>query len=103
MDDDVLSMTKICAHAMGYAVLGENVDLRSYNPAEDDAQAFELLCWLAERGEVHWSFQKGGEVFYFWPDCVYSHGTKYEFPCHGPAELRLAIMRAVCKVKKGEK
>ncbi|SRR5258706_11089211 len=104
MDDDVLELTRKCAEAMGlnptiqpnpwgadYAVFMATGHY--YDPASDPAQAFELLCWLAKRGAI-----TGPYGFSFIP--FHAAPAMYEI-CKNPAELRLAIMRAVCKVKEG--
>lgn len=79
-------------------ILGGGVNI-GYDPANDPHQAFELLCWLAERGTVEIRFCGGG-MFFFWK---YKEPGSCNYPCSTPAELRLAIMRAVCKVKEETK
>ncbi len=63
-----------------------------YNPAENAAQAFELLCWLAERVPTQMMLRHNG----------YLMVGKDDYPCSSTAELRLAIMRAVVKVKENQ-
>jgi hypothetical protein len=100
MDDDVLELTRKCAEALGLAI-GVGCPVK-YDPSSDPAQAFELLCWLAERGETMIDFnylkETGGEGGF-----VFTTGLDFrcELQCSTPTELRLAIMRAVCKVHEG--
>jgi len=106
MADDVLELTRKCAEAIGYkidSVVGTccyhynaNGSAYKYDPASDPAQAFELLCWLAERGCVMVHTSRGN--FKFMPN----EGETFYAGCHNGAELRLAIMRAVAKVKEDQ-
>ncbi len=106
MADDVLELTKACAEAMGYkgGVLEHAAGSifycpgpdqpGEYSPASDPAQAFELLCWLAERGVIY----IGPKMFEFDDRKDICEAFEYIIP----ADLRLAIMRAVMKVKENQ-
>jgi len=107
MDDDVRELSRKCAKALGLAFIDDRTDGGvtvqipgdypynfRYAPSENPGQAFALLCWLAERGTIReLSFRTQNFVF---------DDVKY-VPCRNAPELRLAIMRAVCKVKEGTK
>lgn len=70
MDDDVLSLTRNCAEALGriwdddaikgpnwiQSRDGTNANQFDYMPASDPAQAFELLCWRFMRFVFGWCY-----------------------------------------------
>lgn len=112
MDDDVRMLTVKCAEALGYSMsragyqpygqvwvtkLDDPQALPSaflYAPASDPSQAFELLCWLAERGSISMCENRFTFVPHKPAPATYEN-------CSTPAELRLALMRATVKVHEG--
>lgn len=113
MDDDVLALAHKCAEALWLkpqwhaymecwrvTTKAYPIDGEPYRPEASDAQAFELLCWLAQRATVSIDMHPNIDGFFA---CLQIDPGVYfrEQPISTPAELRLALMRATVKVHEG--
>lgn len=126
MDDEVRELRNKCAEALGWVhlgAIGTGKAKRSGDPKkpyclsgfndwwrnpegdlvcgpcqgipdfDEPAQAFELLCWLKCRGKITLT------EHHFWFSIPAEMDLEYD--AQGPAELRLALMRATVKVHEG--
>jgi hypothetical protein len=89
-------MTKLCAEAMGYAVLGEYPDPRDYDPLHDDAQALQLV---KASGMRIWKQYRDGVDN--WATSIYTHGRGW---VNGECiNLNRAICEVVAKMQQAKK